>query len=267
MKKYILILIPFIFWGCQKSYNTVVDSQNTNPQVIKITTADSVSYSRADSTVIISVQLNSFSGVKSVQANIIASDFTQLNTEPLILFDNGDAKDNGDAVKGDNIYSNRFPMSTYYPNGQYTVQYFITDDNNNTQLEAVHTFGYNNLQTNKAPIISNLNMPGSISLNISLLFSVKVTDANGLSDVDSVYYKLYKPDGTLILNSQGISKFPLSDNGDTPTTGDVTAGDGIYTMKLTFPSGQPTGSWKFQFTAVDREGFQSNIITQNVVVQ
>jgi hypothetical protein len=267
MKKYIIILIPFIFWGCQKSFNSLVDAPSTTAQVINILTADSAAYHQADSTIVLSVQLSSSSGVKSVEANIIAADFSQVNTSPVILYDNGNLADNGDAKAGDNIYSNEFPLSTYYPNGRYTVQYYITDESNNTQLVAVHLFTFNNMQTNKAPVISDLSMPGNVSLGSSFTFSLKVSDANGLSDIDSVYYQLYKPNGTLVVNSQGISKFPLSDIGDTQTTGDVTAGDGIYTMKLTFPSGQPTGSWKFQFKAVDREGSYSNIITQNVVVQ
>jgi hypothetical protein len=267
MKKYILILIPFIFWGCQKDFNTVIDTQSVNSQVIKVTMADSISYKQTDSLIVVSIQLNSSSGIKSVSANIIASDLTQLNDSPLILYDNGDIPDNGDTTKGDNIFSNKFPLSRYYPNGTYTVLYFITDNSNNTQMAAVHSFIYNNLQTAIAPVISNLNMPDTVSIGASFTFSVKVTDGNGLSDIDSVYYILYKPDGTLIVNAQGISKFPLSDNGDTGVSGDVTAGDGIYTMKLTFPSGQPTGSWKFELIAVNREGLTSNIITHKVVVQ
>ena len=267
MKKYILILIPFLFWGCQKSFNTVVDSQPVNIQVVKVTTADSVSYNQADSTFVISVQLNSSSGVKSVEANIFSPDYNQLNNAPVILYDNGDIANNGDVKQGDNVFSNKFPLSTYYPNGSYTIQYFITDESNNTQMEAVHSFGYSNKQTNNAPVISDISMPNAVSFGTSFIFSIKVNDGNGLSDIDSVYYQLFKPDGTLIINSQNISKFPLSDIGDTGTTGDVTAGDGIYTNKLTFPAGQASGSWKFQFIAVDREGLQSNIITQHIVVQ
>jgi len=266
MKKYILILILFIFWGCQKDFNTVVDTQSANFQVLKATMADSISYKQTDSLIVVSLQLISSSGIRSVSVNIIASDLTQLNDSPLILYDNGDIADNGDTIKGDNVFSNKFPLSRYYPNGTYTVQYFVTDNSNNTQMTAVHSFIYNNLQTAVAPVISNLFMVDTVAIGTSFTFSVKVTDGNGLSDIDSVYYILYRPDGTLIVNAQGISKFPLSDNGDTDVSGDVTAGDGIYTMKLTFPSGQPTGLWKFKFAAVSREGLESNIITHNVVV-
>jgi hypothetical protein len=267
MKKYILLLVPFIFWGCEKDFNTVVDSAPVNSSVVKINTADSFTYTKADSSVVISIQLNSSSGITSVSANIIASDFVQLNDSPVILSDNGDITNNGDTTAGDNVFSKKFPLSTYYPNGTYTVQYFVTDNSGSTKMLAVHSFTFNNMQTSVAPVISDLTMPDSISLGTSFTSSVKVSDGNGSSDIDSVYYIIYKPDGTMIVNSEGISRFPLYDNGATNLSGDVTQGDGIFSMKLTIPSGQPTGKWKFEFIAVDRERLTSNIITHNLVVQ
>ena len=196
MKKYIIILIPFIFWGCQKSFNSLVDTQSAGSQVIKITTVDSTFYNQEDSTIVISVQLNSSSGVKSVEANIIDPTYNQLNSSPLILYDNGDVAANGDAAQGDNIFSNKFPMSTYYANGNYTVQYFITDENNNTQMAAVHSFKYNNMQTAKAPIISDLNAPDTVKISsdaIAINLSIKVSDANGLSDIKTVFFNSFVP--------------------------------------------------------------------------
>jgi hypothetical protein len=267
MKKYILIVIPFIFWGCQKSYNTVVDSQSTSPHVVKITTADSFIYNQKDSTITISVQLNSSMGVKSVGANIIESDFTQLNTEPLILYDNGDVADNGDLVKGDNIFSNKFPMSVNYPNGSYTVQYFITDENDNSLMAAVHSFGYSNLQTNKAPVISSLSAPDTVTIEsqaIALTVSIHVSDGNGLSDINTVSFNSFvPPDG----HASSANPIIMYDDGQA-AHGDAAAGDGIYTVIVQLPAtGVPKGTFRWEFQAVDKEGLTSNKITHNLVVQ
>ena len=81
-----------------------------------------------------------------------------------------------------------------------------------------------------------------------------------------VYYEMYKPDGTQQVNSQGLSQFPLYDNGDTSGTGDLTAGDGRYSFKLTFPVEIEIGTWEFRFYAEDRSGALSNVISHNIEV-
>ncbi len=267
MRKLIFIIIPIIFWGCKRDFNSVIDSQPVNFQVTKINTVDSVTYQPTDSLMTISIAFNSSQDINSVYANVFDPDMNQINLSPIVLFDNGNIQDNGDTVKGDGIYSNKFPLSHYYPKGNYQIQFFVTDILNNTSLTAYHSFSFDNGQTNVAPVISNLTMTDSTSFGKSFTFTVKAEDQNGLNDIISVFYKLYRPDGTLIVNSQGISEFPLSDNGDTGVTGDVTAHDGIFTNMLTIPSGQQTGTWKFVFQAKDRGGLLSNTISHNLVVK
>ena len=267
MKKILIIIIPFILWGCKRDFNSVIDTQPVNFQVTKINTASSFTYQPSDSLITISVEFNSSKDIISVYANVFDPGMNQINSSPIMLFDNGNIPDNGDTVKGDGIYSNKFPLSHYYAKGNYLIQYFVTDVLNNTSLAAYHSFTFDNGQTNVAPVISNLTMPDSTSFGTSFTFSIKADDQNGLSDIVSVFYKLYRPDGTLVVNSQGISEFPLSDNGDTNVTGDVTAHDGIFTNKLTIPSGQQSGTWKFAFQAEDRGGLFSNTITHNLVVK
>ncbi|MCL5030946.1 MAG: hypothetical protein M1480_18220 [Bacteroidetes bacterium] len=267
MKKIIFILIPFIFWGCKRDFNSVIDTQPVNFQVTKINTVDSFTYQTSDSLMTLSIGFNSSQDINSVYANVFDSDMNQINLSPIILYDNGNIQDNSDTVKSDGIYSNKFPLSHYYPKGNYQIQFFVTDILNNNSLAAYHSFAFDNGQTNVAPVLSNLTMPDSTSFGKSFTFTVKAEDQNGLSDITSVYYQLYRPDGTLVVNSQGISEFPLSDNGDTGVTGDVTAHDGIFTNMLTIPSGQQTGTWKFVFQAKDRGGLLSNTISHNLVVK
>lgn len=267
MKKIFIILLPFLIGGCQKDFNNIIDSQPVNSRVIGVYAPAQFTYSPGDSLITVSIAINTTENVKELAFNIFSSDQKQLNNSPVQLFDNGNLAVNGDTVKGDMVYSNKFPLSHYYPKGNYEIDFYITDNSGNTNLSAVHNFNYSNGQANVPPVLSGLSMPDTVSFGTTFIFSIKADDQNGLSDITTVFYKLYRPNGTLVTNSQGISEYPLSDNGDYSVTGDVTAGDGIYTNKLQFPSGQPTGTWKFEFQAKDRSGAFSNIITHNVVVK
>jgi len=263
MNKYIYILLPFIFWGCQKDFNSVVDSTPSSYQVAKILGTDSVMYYQSDSLIVISIGFNSSNGIKTVSANVIASDQTQLNTAPIILYDNGNFPDNGDTVKGDNIYSNKFPISHYYPVGVYQIQYYVTDNSNQTNLAAVRSFYFDNGQGEVAPVISNLVAPDTVSLGSSttpIFLSVHVYDTNGLNDIQSVYFNSYFPNG----NPSSANPFKMYDDG---TNGDQTAGDGIYSLIVGLPSNVQTGTYRFEFQAVDRSGSVSNKITHNLVVK
>jgi hypothetical protein len=267
MIKYIIILLPFIFWGCQKNFNSVVNPLPVNSRVLKVTTADSLTFNKSDSLIVVSIQLSSSTGIESVEANIIASDQTQLNDSPIILYDNGDIADNGDSVKGDGIYSNKFPLSRYNPDGIYTVQYSITDDNNNTQIAAVHSFVYNNGQPLTAPVISNLVAPDTVAIEtqkVLIFLSVQVNDTLGLQDIKSVFFNSLSPPDD---QPSSGNPFIMYDDG---THGDAVAGDGIYSLIVELlppPTVVPKGTYTFEFQAVSKEGVTSNIITHYIVVQ
>ena len=265
MKKYIYILLPFIFWGCQKDFNNVVDSTPSSYQVSKVYGADSVMYDPSDSLMTISIGFYTSKDIQTVSANVIASDNTQLNTDPVILYDNGNFSENGDTVRGDNIYSNKFPLSHYYPKGIYQIQYFVTDISNQTKLAAVHTFVFDNGQGNVAPVISNLVAPDTEtiqSVTINIFVSVFVHDDNGLNDIKSVFFNSYiPPDG----HPSSQNPIIMYDDG---THGDVTAGDGIYSTYVELPSsGVPKGTFKWEFQAQDRGGLLSNKIIHYLVIK
>ncbi len=272
MKKYILfLLLPIFIGGCEKTYNDVIDAKIVSYQVIS-TSIQSVNsdsliiYSPFDSLITIRLKTNSSKDINGIYCNINAPDGNLLNNSQIQLLDNGDAA-NGDSTAGDNIYSNKFPMSRNDIVGLYTINFFITDVGNSTSKTAIQSFEYDNGQNNVAPVISNLVMPDSIKKDVQFIFTINVTDSNGVRDIKDVYYETYNPSGTLIVNSQGISKFPMFDDGNTKNNGDEKAGDGIYTVGLTFPSNQPSGTWEFVFQAMDLGGKLSNVINHNLVVQ
>jgi hypothetical protein len=182
------------------------------------------------------------------------------------LYDDGDVSAHSDTAQGDNTFSNKFTMSKSYINGVYIVNYYVTDIYNTSSYISAQNFVFDNGKDKFAPALSNLELPDTASIGQTFAFSVMAVDSNGNDDIEMVYYELFKPDGTQVSNSQGVYQFPLFDDGQTGTDGDVTANDSTYTVILTFPSGQPTGSWRFEFQAIDRTNLLSNKITQNVEV-
>jgi hypothetical protein len=146
------------------------------------------------------------------------------------------------------------------------VENNIQQSPENLAKVGTHIFNFDNLQINYPPKISDEYFPASVNIGQKFFFSVKAVDQNGPTDIDSVYYKLYRPDGSLVVNSQGISKFLLFDDGVTTITGDLVSQDGIYSNALTFPAGQPLGSWRFELQARDRSGEYSTKISHNLLV-
>ena len=267
MKKSIisfLLFIPVIYFGCEKDFDSVVDQSPAVYQVIGVRTIDSVRYIPDDSLVLITIRFNLSKDLRSVFTDIYASDGSKLNQNPFNLFDDG-KPENGDFVKGDDTYSNKFPLSQFYPNGIYTIRYFAEDNNNFVKQVAVQNFKYDNGQANITPVISNdiiepdtLVVTGTVAIQIS----IKAEDQNGLNDIESVYFIVYKPDGT----SNDI-KVDLFDGGNITLHGDQTPGDGIYSLKIQVDQSNMKGTYRFEFQARDRGKKLSNIINHFVLIQ
>ena len=265
-KPLILIIIPFIsFFGCEQEFDNSIENFNTDYQVVSVTPADSFYYNPSDSLLTITVEFNSVSTIQNVYCDVYSSDYTKLST--VTLYDDGNSS-KGDVTKDDMIYSNKLPLSWVYPNGIYNIKYYVTDNSNNSKQVAFSSFDYHNGQDNVAPVLSNLVLVDSTQRDVEITFSVDVYDENGLSDITKVYYELYRPNGSKVFNSEGVYQFPLFDNGNTASNGDVTAKDGRYTVLLTFPtsSSVPAGEWKFEFTAKDRAGALSESIIKSVIL-
>ena len=228
MKKIIILFLPFIIWGCQKDFNSTVDVNLGNYEVLSVPTADSFGYVASDSLMTAAIALSNSNNVEAVTCNLFSPDGMQINIDPIQLFDNGNLSANGDAVKGDNIFSNKIPLSHYYAKGSYAIRFYVTDIYGNTKLAALHYFNYDNGQANVAPVISNLVAPDTVALGqqTTLIFlSVDAHDDNGANDIQSVFFNSYlPPDG----HPSSANPFIMYDDG---TNGDKVAGDGIYSVR------------------------------------
>ena len=261
MRKAYFLLIPLLIWGCEKTYDNLIDTSTENFQVSDVVFIDHsfpIVYdlkNPADSLLKLRINFTQQSVVNKSFFDVYASDNSRLNPSPIEMQE-----------VTQNIFENQLLLKREYPIGNYTVRFSASGLDGKTKQVAVGSFYFNNGQDNVAPVISNLVMPDSVQRGNTIIFSVEVSDSNGLNDIEFVFYEAYNPDGIKVVNSQGISQFPMFDDGKTQENGDVTAGDGIYTVVLTFPVSAQTGIWRFEFLARDRSKALSNKIIHNIVV-
>lgn len=265
-KPYLLltILISLLVISCEQEFDNSIENFIPAYQAVLVSPTNPIKFNPIDSLIVITVKINSTSEIKSVYCDIFSSDGKKLNQNIVELLDNG-LPSNGDLAISDGIFSNKFPLSKSYPNGAYTIKYYVQDKSNSTKLIATSTFIYDNGQNNFPPFISDaLIDPDTIIVTTSqvILTSLKVSDPNGLSDIDKVYFMVYRPDGT----TNGLQNL-MFDDGNVSLHGDQVAGDGIYSLIIQITSSNAKGTYRFEFTARDRGGASSNIINYNVLIQ
>ncbi len=268
MKKFALfVLLPILFWGCEKTYDTVINpSQNNSIRVITINPIDTLNYTISDSVLTFAITFNSSEQIQSVYCNILTPAGVQLNSSAINLYDDGNLTSHGDSAQNDNTFSNKFTMSNSYINGVYIVQYYVKDAFEATYYVSAQNFFFNNGNEKFPPVISDLNIPDSVALGQTFVFNVTASDSNGLNDIELVYFQLFRPDSSIVDDGTGNTYFAMHDDGNTTVWGDTTAGDGIYSYKNSFSPTAQLGNWRFEFQAIDRSTILSNKIIKNVKV-
>jgi len=264
MRKTVLFFLPLLLVGCDKTYDEIIESSHNNYQAYSVSPVDSIRYITGDSLVTFRINFSLNSNVGNVYCSVTASDGAQITGTYLQLYDNGNSA-NGDNNANDNTFSNKLPLSKYYPNGYYTTEYFVQDQNNELIQAAVGKFKYNNGQDNKPPVISNdIVNPDTIVATdtTAILTSIEVTDPNGRNDIVKAFFIVYKPDG-----STNNSELQLYDDGDQVNHGDQRAGDGIYSLLIQVDQTNDKGTYRFQFNARDRSSELSNTINHFVLIQ
>lgn len=261
MKKLLLIIIPLIIWGCEKSFDNVIDPKTSDYQVTGVSSFNSFNYAIGDSAAILFMRFNSGSSISQSYVEIFSPEEKKINLSPIILYDDGEEA-HGDQTYGDEIFSNKYPFSQSFLNGSYEAQYYVTSKDGNTTQVARHSFIYNNGQANASPVVSNLIAPdtaeiGSVTLLIFL--SIDVADSNGQNDIKTVFFNSFIPPNG---NPSSSNPFLMFDDG---TNGDVTANDGTYSITIQLPpQGVTKGVYRWEFMAKDRGNKLSNKIIHNI---
>jgi hypothetical protein len=262
MRKAILLLIPLLLWGCEKTYEDLIDTGTDFYQVSTIAgIKDTIDLKNPpDSLLNLRLIFTPQSQVYAAYFDVYNSENSRLNSEPVKMY-----------KIIENLYENQFTLKREFPIGNYTVRFSAEGYEGNLKQVAVGNFYFKNGQDNLPPVISNLVIPDTIAKGVTFIFTVTASDSNGLNDIRYVYFELYRPDGSVVQNPPGSGNtlILMDDTGDFEHYGDEIAGDGIYSFKNFFlndPSTQ-TGAWRFEFQARDRIGDLSNKIIHYMEVQ
>lgn len=259
MRKAYFLLIPLLIWGCEKTYDNMIDTSTENFQVSNVIFIDHnppVVYDLkipGDSLLSLRMIFTSQSEVSKAYFDIYASDNSRLNSSPVEMEE-----------VTENIFENQFILKRENPIGNYTVRFSASGVDGKNKQVAVASFYFNNGQDNLPPVISNLIAPDTVTIGSDTTFiqlNLDVEDVNGLSDVTSVWFDSFLPNG----NPSSQNPIALFDDGI--NGGDLTAGDGEYSRIVILPPvGVTKGTYRWEFRARDRSGTLSNQIIHFLVV-
>ena len=263
IKKFVtLLFISIALTNCEDIPSGVIEPQTIDYRVIKINAPEVFTLSESNKIMESSILIENVETVKRVWGEL----HTLNGLERISSFD-ATLNDESGSTR---TYIGQLEFDEQQLSGFYQLIFFVEDnigiEGENLKKVGTKQFRLLSEADNLPPEISDLVIPDEVDRNVQFSFSLSVTDPNGLNDIASVFYQLFDPDGNLLSNSQGISEFPLFDNGDTEGNSDIAAGDGIYSVFLTFPSTVVTGDWEFIFNAVDLQGLESNTITHIIKV-
>jgi hypothetical protein len=256
MQKTYLLFIPLLIWGCEQTYDNVIDTSTENYQVSSIAgVKDTIDLKvPGDSLLTPRLIFTTQSNVNKVYFNIYDPDNSILNSSPIEMEE-----------ISNNIYENDFELQREYPIGNYSIKFSVTGFDGNNKQVAVSNFYFNNGQDNFPPVISNSVIePDTVVVTqpTALFVSVEAMDPNGSSDILEVYFIVYRPDG-----SSNNTRVQLYDDGNVTLNGDVTAGDGIYSRLIQVDQTNQKGTYRFEFQSEDRSGALSNILNHYVLIQ
>ena len=256
MGKLFLLLVPLLLFGCEQTFDNVIDTSSENYQLTAVYgIKDTVDLKvPGDSLFAPRLVFSSQSVINKVYFDLYGSDNSLLNSSPVQMQE-----------VSTKTYQGSFILHREDPIGKYNVKFSVTGFDGINREVASSSFYFNNGQDNVPPIISNpIVEPDTVVVTqpTVIFTSVEASDSNGLADISEVYFKVYKPDGTTNDN-----KVFLYDDGNISEHGDQVAGDGIYSRLIQVDQTNDKGTYRFEFQAEDRSAELSNIINYFVLIQ
>tara|TARA_R110002126_G_scaffold159184_1_gene306548 strand:+ start:274 stop:1065 length:792 start_codon:yes stop_codon:yes gene_type:complete len=111
-----------------------------------------------------------------------------------------------------------------------------------------------------APEILEVNNPEEVEIpsgsnTTTVLFTAKVRDADGQSNIDKVLLNFRNEDGTLL----GASPFEMFDDGAS-SSGDETAADSVFSTTFTINSSNTPNNRTALYWAIDKSGLSSDTL-------
>ena len=258
-------MLGVLLCGCEKTDSSVVDSFGIPPILVSSSITPG------------SVNLDTIpSGVTTLQFTTRARTsyppgsmkpvqvlFTLANESGAQTLTNGELIDNGvfpDSIAGDSIFTARVTLTPgQLEVGKYYCRIVARDPNGYSSSEIFNPILVTRL--NHIPYVFNVQAPDTISIGSQvqpLKLMVSAADTDGLANIVKVFFNTFKPDNS----PSGGSPFTMYDDGI--SGGDAVRGDGIYTLTVANPS--VTGTYRFEFQAVDRANELSQKIVHFIVV-
>ena len=175
------------------------------------------------------------------------------------MYDNGGG---GDETAGDGTYTFTLDSPIDFDQvGDFEFIFEAIDLESNVSNTISETITIGN---NPNPVVYDLIAPDSLqkgSQYPAYLF-IKAWDPQGLSDIDSIYFTVRRPDSTT--NSY---RFYMYDDGDLLNHGDSVATDGVYSLGILPPDqNSQTGYFTFYFTGFDSDHNEANTIAKRIKV-
>ncbi len=233
--------------------------ESTSPYIYDLTSPEYMQI-EFPGTYKLSINVSDPQGLADINSVFILIENPQgtIDSDTSLMLDNGIGDDE---VAGDGIYS--YTMSDhgdYSIEGNYVFHFYATDLNDSLSNELTDTIA---IDSRSHPFIYDLVAPDSLrkGSTVAAFLSVRLWDPQGNDNVDSVYFYVYRPDGTTSGNN-----FYMFDDGEVFVSGDSTANDSIYSRGILPPdTSNQSGMYTFYFTAIDAQGNQANILTRQIL--
>ncbi len=182
------------------------------------------------------------------------------------LFNDGDFAQSGDLFADDSLYSIKLD-STFGADklGLYTLHFHLEDSfNEENSTIPIHQI----FVENKVGKVISTTIPDTIIRPISeykeLDVFAFVSDPQGLSDIDSVYFMSQASDDSFVVDINGnIVRVILFDDG---SNGDLTPGDGIFSRTLRIYNNNIPDDYRFHFYMRDQLKHLSEVKIDSIAI-
>ncbi|MFC1565163.1 hypothetical protein ACFL6G_09525 [candidate division KSB1 bacterium] len=249
-----------------KTVEIINEEKNFPPLLYNLTLPDTIDVTAGSLTPVF-VNCFDYSGLDDI-LSVTGSIYMPYSPAADQTIEFNDSGTGEDITPGDSIFTAVFPHDIVNEEGIYSILVQAEDRIGQKSRELFKDIYVKGDFENYPPVINSVTLPDSMQASdTNILIEVNVSDPNGLTHIDNVYFETYKPDGS---PSSG-NPFSLWDDGGNVNhggffSGDQTAGDGVYSLRINLSSTQDRGTYTFNFTAVDKGGLTSTTVSKTIVI-
>jgi hypothetical protein len=230
------------------TFKVLSGTENLPPEIMDVVAPETVPIDSSFDFVV-AAGVKDPEGLADIQ-KVVLQFFPPAHPTPILerqLLDNGDS---GDEIAGDGTFSAILPSNLIKETKDHFIRLQAEDKAGNVS-QAVVVSIRGRFKIVGAPVISKISAPDIVNAKEKnqVLITAEVSDPQGLSDIDTVQFRIFLPDGQEAENSPQV----MADDGNTTLSGDLVAGDGIFSSVLQLPTaGVAPIDFKLVFQAQDK---------------